>query len=125
VCPSGQQLVVSYAAPPAPAALPPGTLDAWLLERYRLFIGGPGASLLAADVVHPPWQAAPVAPLVSENTLMADFGLPFAALPTSAHYSPGVAAHFRAFHTVAAPIASPAASRSITPARAAVPRGGR
>jgi uncharacterized protein YqjF (DUF2071 family) len=125
VCPTGQQLVVSCQPPTGLFAPCRGTLDEWLLERYRLYIGGPQASLLAADVVHPPWPAALVAPLVSENTLLADLGLALPPQPAAAHYSPGVAAQFRAFHTVAGPIANSSRSSAAIPVRAAVPRGGR
>ena len=97
-----RRLELQFTPPTSHAELQPGTLDAWLLERYRLFIGGDRCSILAADVEHPPWQAAALSPLVRDNTLAADLGLALGTQPAAAHFSPAVAARFQAFHIVAA-----------------------
>ena len=98
-----RRLELEFAQPNNFAALQPGTQGAWLLERYRLFIGRPSGAVIAADAEHPPWQATALTPIVSENTLCADLGLELPTQPAIAHYSPGVSAQFNAFHTVAEP----------------------
>jgi hypothetical protein len=89
----------------APRPLEPRSFDAWLLERYRLYIGTGGGALLAADVEHPPWQASPVVASVSANTLAFAHGLVLNAAPEAAHFSPGVRARFGPFRQVAGPFA--------------------
>ena len=98
---TSRQLHLEFERPSSCSELQPRALDAWLLERYRLFIAGEGSSLLAADVEHPPWQAASVGVAVGENTLASDLEIDLGTLPAAAHYSPGVAARFNAFHAVA------------------------
>ncbi len=100
--PPGQRLSLQFANASAYSELRPGSLDDWLLERYRLFLGGPNAAVLAADVEHAPWQAAAITPAITENTLAIEFGVSPSAPPAAAHYSPGVAARFGGFRTVAA-----------------------
>jgi uncharacterized protein YqjF (DUF2071 family) len=121
------RLALQFTPPRCFSRIPPGTLEAWLLERYRLFVGGRNSSVLAADAEHPPWQAAPLTTAVHENSLAADFDLGLGAHPAAAHYSPGVAAQFHTFHTVAAqrvnpcqsrePLRAPAVSRCLQPSR--------
>jgi uncharacterized protein YqjF (DUF2071 family) len=82
-----------------PARLEPGSLDEWLLERYRLFVAGKNGSVIAADVEHPPWEAA--AAVASEfecEDLVDEKHARWS--PKSMHYSPGVTALFRKFRVV-------------------------
>jgi uncharacterized protein len=83
--------------------LRPGSLDFWLLERYRLFVGRPDGCLLTADVEHPPWRAAKVEAKTMRHSLCASLGLAMANGPALMHQSPGVAARFKAFEGVGAP----------------------
>jgi hypothetical protein len=95
-------LAVNYASPGKPTEALPNSLDAWLLERYRLFVGNRDGSLSAADVDHPPWRAAPVELTALDHSLGQSLSFRFDTEPAAAHYSPGVAARFNAFHIVAA-----------------------
>ena len=105
-----RRLDLEFTQPTSFAEPPPSSLDAWLLERYRLFIGGPQNALLAADAEHAPWQVAAVRLQVRENSLAADLGLALETQPVAAHYSPGVGARFQPFRVVAAPRPAQAAS---------------
>ena len=82
----------------APPAQPAGdSLDAWLVERYRLFVEGASGSMLAADVEHPPWLISPATCSEVHDGLSQSLGLSLPAEPTLAHSSPGVSARFNAF----------------------------
>jgi len=128
---AGSRLVVQFQRPTSFAAAGPGSLDDWLLERYRLFLGGPDSAVLAADVEHPPWQAAPLASTVVENSIAIDCGVAANAQPAIAHYSPGVAARFGAIRTVAAAFSrrgnetATGSRRYVTPAHAGARCAGR
>lgn len=93
---------------PANAA-EPGSLDEWLVERYRLFV--PQASVLfVAEVTHEPWKIAEVEPNDCEQSLDRELDLSFGDL-LSAHYSCGVRAHFGSFERLInrSPAGEPAA----------------
>jgi uncharacterized protein YqjF (DUF2071 family) len=74
-----------------------GTLDDWLLERYRLFLPGRRGELLEAEVTHPRWVARGVAVSLAANSLGRPEGLDLARAPDRAHFSAGVRARFGAF----------------------------
>jgi len=127
---AGRRLSLHFTPPSSFAELRSGTLDAWLLERYRLFIGSTDAAVVAADVEHPPWRATELEPKVAENTLCTDLGISLESQPAIAHYSPGVRARFGAFHTVAAASrhvgqSTALSHRDVTQARAGGRCGGR
>jgi uncharacterized protein len=86
------------------AALPteplPDSLDAWLVERYRLFVEATNGSMLAADVEHPPWLVSRARLSAVQDSLSPSLGFSLAAAPTLAHYSPGVTARFNSFRHV-------------------------
>jgi uncharacterized protein len=85
----------------APPAQPPrDSLDAWLVERYRLFVEAARGEMLSADVEHPPWLVAPIRLSAVQDSLSPSLGLSLPEAPTLAHYSPGVTAQFNAFHRV-------------------------
>jgi uncharacterized protein YqjF (DUF2071 family) len=119
----GGELSVTFRPVGHLAEAQPGLLDAWLVERYRLYVLGPKGKLLAADVEHPPWQISPAEIAVNEHTLGDVLGLPLRSSSAAAHYSPGVVARFHAFHTVAAALR--VRSFVSPPARAIAPHGGR
>ena len=81
---------------------PAGTsLDAWLLERYCLFVPTPAGRLLVAHVEHSPWTVSRVAVRAMEQTMEDHLGLSLG--PTQLlHHSAGVAAKFGGFATAAA-----------------------
>ncbi len=64
----GGRFRASYVPEGEPSALEPGSLDAFLHERYRFFARR-GAGLVSAEIRHAPWslQSAPVE--IAENTL--------------------------------------------------------
>jgi uncharacterized protein YqjF (DUF2071 family) len=64
-----------------------GSLDHWLVERYRLFTLR-GSRLVTAEVAHPPWTLQPVDARIELNTLE-PCGIRFRGEPLL-HFSPGV-----------------------------------
>jgi uncharacterized protein YqjF (DUF2071 family) len=71
--------------------------DAWLLERYRLFVKDASRGLLSAHVSHPRWLARSVDVTVHGNTIGSTFGFDLSRAPDCAHYSSGVAVRFSGF----------------------------
>jgi len=92
--PSGLTLACSASSPGGEAG--PGTLDEWLVERYRLYARGAGGRIVQGDGSHPPWRVARTSDVsVAENTLGG--ALDLARKPDLAHTSEGVTARFGAF----------------------------
>ena len=79
---------------------PSGSLEAFLLERYCLYVAGPGGALLRTVVWHKPWIVHDVKATISSNTLGRPFDLDLAREPDHAHFSPGVAALIWPFNPV-------------------------
>jgi uncharacterized protein YqjF (DUF2071 family) len=77
-----------------------GTIDSWLLERYRLFITGKSRRLQTAVVYHPRWTIQRAVAKMSANTIGARFGLDLSRTPDLIHFSTGVEARFGAFQWV-------------------------
>lgn len=77
-----------------------GTLDAWLLERYRLFVRDRRQRLMQAEVMHPRWVTRNVEVSVAANSIGESAGIHLSGVPDQAHYSAGVRAHFGAFYGV-------------------------
>jgi uncharacterized protein YqjF (DUF2071 family) len=86
---------VEIAGPPAES--PRGSLDAWLVERYRLFIETRAGEMLSADVDHPPWLVSRARCSAFHDSLSVSLGLSLPSAPPLAHYSRGVHARFNAF----------------------------
>jgi uncharacterized protein YqjF (DUF2071 family) len=80
------RFAASYAAigPAAPA--PPGTLDAWLVERYRLYTVDERRRVLAADIHHRPWSIRPATADIRVNTLADPIGIELAE-PARLHFA--------------------------------------
>jgi uncharacterized protein YqjF (DUF2071 family) len=82
----------------APQTKPlPGSLDSWLVERYRLFVQPSTGPMLTATVEHPPWLISPVRLPDVHDSLSRALGLFLPRARLMAHYSPGVHARFNAF----------------------------
>lgn len=79
------------------AAAAEDSLEAWLLERYRLFVERGDEPMVAATVEHPPWMASAVENLDCGGELEIAQSLGLSRQPAIAHYSPGVLARFNAF----------------------------
>jgi len=88
---------VEIVAPPTQSL--PDSLDAWLVERYRLFVEATNGSMLAAEVEHPPWLVSHAHLAAVQDSLSPSLGLSVSAEPALTHYSPGVMARFNAFHS--------------------------
>ena len=111
----GRSPAVSF-RPVGPAAeAAGGSLDEWLLERYRLYALSGAARLVAAEVTHPRWTVRRVEVSDEVGGFARDLGLDLSPVPELAHFSTGVRAVFGAFRQVAV-VAPPqersAASRS-------------
>jgi uncharacterized protein YqjF (DUF2071 family) len=94
------RLSLAFRPDPAGEETPDGTLDAWLLERYRLYIQDCRNKLLEAEVVHPPWIVHKANLSMSDNTLGEPLGLDLSRAPDRVHYSAGVQARFGGFRGV-------------------------
>jgi uncharacterized protein YqjF (DUF2071 family) len=70
-----------------------GCLDAWLLERYRLFLEDRRDHLLEAEVTHPRWSVHGVELLDCHGSWDGDLARP----PDLVHFAPGVRALFGSF----------------------------
>jgi uncharacterized protein len=101
-----------------------GTLDDWLLERYRLFVAGRQGHVIIAEAEHPPWQAARVAGQFTGGSSLKATLLEAALGPPVMHYSPGVSALFREFRRAEA-VSDFEPAGAIRPAHAGGGRGGR
>jgi uncharacterized protein YqjF (DUF2071 family) len=98
----------------------PCSLDAWILERYRLFVNRPSGALVAAEVEHAPWTASAVALNILQHAFDGSLGPSLTRQPAFARFSSGVAAQFNPFHEVATasslkPAAAPPLDRAVVP----------
>lgn len=80
----------------------PGSLEHFLLERYRLFAVRPDGRLLTGQVHHEPYQFVPVQSADIQQSLTAAAGLPIAEQTRPDHlaYSPGVDVKVSAIHLI-------------------------
>jgi uncharacterized protein YqjF (DUF2071 family) len=77
-----------------------GTLDYWLLERYRLYAWDRKQMLCQAEVSHPPWAAQQVDVSMSANSIGETLRLDLSRHPDRAHFSPGLHAYFGSFRSL-------------------------
>lgn len=96
----GSELAVRFCPSGPGASVPDGSLDTWLLERYRLFARGNRGSLVEATVAHPRWQTRDATVAVDANRLGTAVGIDLSPVPDRVHYSEGVAARFGAFRVI-------------------------
>jgi uncharacterized protein len=72
----------------------PGTLDAWLTERYCLYTSGArrGSGIRRSDIHHAPWPLQHVDCTIETNSVLADVNVrvPMPCKPDCVHYSKGV-----------------------------------
>jgi len=69
----------------APAA--PGTIEHFLVERYRLFAASARGELFAAEIRHRPWPLQGAKVSIDRNDLPGALGLPALGDPVYAHFS--------------------------------------
>jgi len=77
-----------------------GTLDSWLLERYRAIVPAPHDRVYRMTVEHPPWSVQPAAARVSAGPLGHAWGFDLHRAPDRVHFSSGVSARVGAFEPV-------------------------
>jgi uncharacterized protein YqjF (DUF2071 family) len=63
----------------------PGSLEEFLVERYRLFTVHDGG-LTRVEIDHPPWQLRPAAVEIEINTMALAAGIPLPDQPPFAHF---------------------------------------
>lgn len=85
----GAHLDVGYTVGEAMGNAEPGSLEEFLVERYRFFTVR-GGRVLATEVRHPPYPLHRAGVTGVEESLFAAAGLPPAAGTPVAHFSPGV-----------------------------------
>ncbi len=73
------------------------TLDAWLLERYRLFLPDRHGHLLRAEVDLPRWRVRVVDVALAKNSAGKKFGLDLTGAADLCHFSAGAQARFGTF----------------------------
>src|SRR3954470_758562 len=59
----------------------PGSLEAWLVERYRLYTVDDHGRVFAGDIHHRPWTLQDAAADVRENTMTSPHGIALAGAP--------------------------------------------
>jgi uncharacterized protein YqjF (DUF2071 family) len=106
----------SYAPSTAPAAAAAGTLEHFLVERYRLFAERRGR-LITAEVAHEPWPLQTARARISLNS-MAPRGLSLEAQPLL-HYCRSMEALISAPKVVPSPRRAPIRGARLRSARAA------
>lgn len=80
-------LAAEYAptGPVSPAA--PGTLDAWLTERYCLYAAEDDGRILRAEIHHAPWPLQPATAAIRDDGFTASVGVPLSGAPDLLHYA--------------------------------------
>ena len=63
----------------------PGSLEEWLVERYRLYTTDARGGLLAGDIHHRPWVLRDAEAEIGANTMTAGIGLDLAGAPLVQH----------------------------------------
>ncbi len=80
--------------PTGPAYLSqPGSLDAWLTERYCLYAGDSRGQLYRGDIGHQRWPLQPATAEIQTNTLGTAFGIELAGPPATLHFAKSVDVH--------------------------------
>jgi uncharacterized protein len=118
-------LAVTFSVTGAPQPVQEESLDAWLLERYRLFVRKRDGGLSVAEVKHKPWEAAAVEVCNIEDRMSGSLRLAVDAGARVGHFSPGVVARFGAFRGVQLGEAAMVGTAHPTTVHAALHCGGR
>jgi uncharacterized protein YqjF (DUF2071 family) len=83
----GASFQASYAPGGNVSAAAPGTLEHFLVERYRLFAQSAGGRLFSAEIRHRPWPLQPAKVSIDRNDLPGTVGLPALGDPTHVHFA--------------------------------------
>jgi uncharacterized protein YqjF (DUF2071 family) len=65
----------------------PGSLDAWLTDRYCLYSKGPRGPVMRGEIHHEPWPLQRAEADLSRNTLVTAAGLPRPEAPPLLHFA--------------------------------------
>lgn len=68
----------------------PGSLDAFLTERYRFYTASDGGQCYRGEIAHPPWELRDATLSVRENTLFEANGFDRPAGDPRVRYAPGI-----------------------------------
>lgn len=86
--PSGAaELVLRYRSTGPPAEAAPGSLEAFLAERYALLTVLTGGRVLRADIHHRPWLLQPAEAEIERDTLTAAHGIRLSATEPLLHFA--------------------------------------
>lgn len=86
--PDGQAAFTAHYRPTGPIAAPePGSLEAFLTERYALFTVLRHGKVLRADIHHAPWPLQPAEGTVTAGALAAAEGVPLPGAPPLLHFA--------------------------------------
>lgn len=118
-------LAVTFSVAGAPGPAQAESLDAWLLERYRLFVGMCDGRLLAAEVEHEPWRMSAVGVCAVDDGMSGPLGFSVNGNARVVHCSPGVTARFGGFRAFPIGQARAVGTAHATRVRVALHRGGR
>jgi uncharacterized protein YqjF (DUF2071 family) len=94
------QFVAEFRPVGEPCVAMDGTLDAWLLERYRAIVPASDNRICRMTVEHPPWRIQPAAARVTAGVLGQPWGLDLHRPPDWVNFSSGVSARVGAFEIV-------------------------
>ena len=81
---------VEYRASPQTSRAQLGSLDEWLLERYRLYVDDTTGRLRFTEVDHDPWSIAKADVTIAHNRVGSALGLDLSRTPDLVHFSQGV-----------------------------------
>jgi len=93
-------LKASFHTETGEAATEVGSLDEFLLERYRLYAPNRRGALLQAEVRHPRWRTQRVEVSLERCRLGEEFGLELSRAPDESYFSAGVPALFGRFQRI-------------------------
>ncbi len=90
--PDGPAFAATYGPCGPPCQIAPGSLAAWLTERYCYYAASPSGRLYRCDIAHAPWDLQPATARITANSLPAAHGLTVSPEPPLLH----CARHMRA-----------------------------
>jgi uncharacterized protein YqjF (DUF2071 family) len=93
----GGRFVARFATGAEMGRAAPGSLEEFLVERYRLYSRALGPALWCGPVRHPPWQLFQAEVTDFEETLSSAAGLQPLGRPRSCQWTPGVSVAFEHF----------------------------
>lgn len=81
------QLVMRYRPTGSPGKAAPGSLTAWLTERYCMYVVHPSGKVRRIEIHHRPWPLQPAEAEFALNTMTLPLGLSLPAEPPLLHFA--------------------------------------